>query len=106
MGLSPLSFPIFSDKLIIYSLHRICKERGDRTHEEKEGEISLGSRGFPIYIIGFSLLLAGGAPEWLETVSKIMIALGVILLIIAGIDLKKRKNQYKPKKLPNGSFFI
>ncbi|PFK53997.1 hypothetical protein COJ23_10045 [Priestia megaterium] len=47
--------------------------------------------GFPIYIIGFSLLLAGGAPEWLETVSKIMIALGVILLIIAGIDLKKRK---------------
>ncbi|MED3868139.1 hypothetical protein P4574_03960 [Priestia megaterium] len=47
--------------------------------------------GFPIYIIGFSLLLAGGAPEWLETVSKIMIALGVILLIITGIDLKKRK---------------
>lgn len=45
MRLSPLSFPIFSDKLIIYSLHRICKERGDRTHEEKEGEISLGSRG-------------------------------------------------------------
>ena len=47
--------------------------------------------GFPIYIIGFSLLLAGGAPEWLEIVSKIMIALGVILLIITGIDLKKRK---------------
>ncbi|ANF46508.1 hypothetical protein AZK53_12715 [Priestia megaterium] len=47
--------------------------------------------GFPIYIIGFAILLAGGAPEWLETVSKIMIALGVILLIIAGIDLKKRK---------------
>ncbi|AEN89437.1 hypothetical protein ABEY63_11710 [Priestia aryabhattai] len=47
--------------------------------------------GFPIYIIGFSLLLAGSAPEWVETVSKIMIALGIILLIIAGIDLKKRK---------------
>lgn len=47
--------------------------------------------GFPVYIIGFSLLLAGSAPEWLETVSKIMIALGVILLIIAEINLKKRK---------------
>lgn len=47
--------------------------------------------GFPLYIIGFSLLLAGSVPEWLETVSKIMIVLGVILLIIAGIDLKKRK---------------
>ncbi|MEE3894596.1 hypothetical protein [Priestia megaterium] len=47
--------------------------------------------GFPVYIIGFSLLLAGSAPEWLETVSKIMTVLGVILLIIAGIDLKKRK---------------
>ncbi|WP_195782997.1 hypothetical protein [Priestia megaterium] len=47
--------------------------------------------GFPIYIIGFAILLAGSAPAWLETVSKIMIALGVILLIIAGIDLKKRK---------------
>lgn len=60
--------------------------------------------GFPVYIIGFSLLLAEGAPEWVETVSKIMIALGIILLIIAGIDLKKRKNQHKPKKLPFGSF--
>ncbi|WP_256720689.1 hypothetical protein [Priestia megaterium] len=62
--------------------------------------------GFPIYIIGFSLLLAGGAPEWLETVSKIMIALGIIWLIIAGMILKNEKNQYKPKKLPFGSFFI
>ncbi|WP_280170048.1 hypothetical protein [Priestia megaterium] len=47
--------------------------------------------GFPVYIIGFSLLLAGSPPEWLETVSKIMIFLGVILLIIAEINLKKRK---------------
>ena len=47
--------------------------------------------GFPVYIIGFSLLLAGSATEWLETVSKIIIVLGVILLIIAGMDLKKRK---------------
>ncbi|WP_129709997.1 hypothetical protein [Priestia megaterium] len=47
--------------------------------------------GFPLYIIGFAILLAGSAPEWLETVSKIIIALGVILLVIAGIDLKKRK---------------
>ncbi|MEK1832186.1 hypothetical protein AAAC51_34705 [Priestia megaterium] len=62
--------------------------------------------GFPVYIIGFSLLLAGSAPEWLETVSKIMIVLGVILLIIAGIDLKNEKNQYKPKKLPFGSFLF
>ena len=45
MRLSPLSFPNFSDKLIIYSLYRICKERGDRTYEEKEGEIPLGSCG-------------------------------------------------------------
>ncbi len=47
--------------------------------------------GFPVYIVGFAILLAGSAPTWLETVSKIMIAIGVILLIIAGIDLKKRK---------------
>ncbi|GMG74169.1 hypothetical protein ShirakiTB12_26370 [Priestia megaterium] len=44
MRLSPLSFPIFSDKLIIYSLHRICKEGGDPIYEDKEGEIPLGSR--------------------------------------------------------------
>ncbi|WP_260511514.1 hypothetical protein [Priestia megaterium] len=66
----------------------------------------MGSRGVSALYHWVFTFTCWSAPEWLETVSKIMIVLGVILLIIAGIDLKKRKNQYKPKKLPFGSFFI
>lgn len=45
-----LLFLIFFDKFIIYSLYRICKERGDFIYEEKEGEIFLGFCGvFGLY---------------------------------------------------------